>query len=502
MLLSYFYPDTGGFWGIKTLKNFYRHFLGPPSEDESSMTENTEPQHVESMTEFERKLWDLFIFSKRILGYDQISKLHMEWFETLLKNQFILLLAPRGHLKSTTISICYALWRLVQDHNTRILIVNETLSNARNFLREIKSHLIENPRFRSKYGAWDMTASKWSEDSVVIPRTRISKEASLSVGGVLGNLVSLHNDIIIADDPVSDKNSYTPHQRQKLLNWFRSVILPSLEPNGQLILTGTRWHSDDLYNHILHDPGFNHWTKIVEAAETRDEDGTRHVLFPERFTLEKLDQLHNTMGSSSYFCQMLNDVSGQAGSDFRIEWLRSCRYTERPKDMAIYCGVDLAVGVRERNSRFAYAVIGIPRGEKDAFILDAHRDRLSFPDQVKAIKRLCHVHRPNLIVVETNAFQQSMIQVLRTDEEASRMPVKGVTTQGDPQRRIKSLAPLLENGSLRLPDNLPDLEEEFLNFPMGSDDLLDAVWLALQGVQIQRTEPRVLFTDDLDQVVA
>ncbi|MFH1723795.1 MAG: hypothetical protein ABII00_04135 [Elusimicrobiota bacterium] len=448
------------------------------------------------MGESERRLWDLYVFAKRVLGYEQITKVHLDWFKELLENQCLLLLAPRGHFKSAAVTNAYALWRIAQDHALRILIVNETLINARKFLGVIKEHILTSERFRDRYGAWDMAASKWTEDSITIPRNRVLKEPSISVGGVLGNLVSLHNDLVILDDPVSNKNSTTPHQRQKLLNWFTNVILPAMEPNAQLVVVGTRWHTQDLYGHILENPGFAHWKKIIQAAEWKDENGRRQILFPERFTERKLDQLKGTMGTASYYCQMLNDVSGQEGSDFKIEWLRTCRYTEQPKDMAVYVGVDLAAGSKESHSRFAYVVVGIPRGDKDAYILDAYRAHIKFPEQVKTIKRICARYKPTITGIEANAYQQSMIQVLRVDPETSRLPIRGIFTSGDKQRRIRGLAPLFENGALRLPDNLLDLEEELLHFPMGSDDLLDALWLAMQSVHEQRMEPRISFTDE------
>ena len=450
-----------------------------------------------ALTDFEKKLWDLFVFAKRVLSYDQITELHLGWFKALLENQFLLLLAPRGHLKSTVVTTAYALWRLAQDHNERILIVSENLGNARTLFSGIKQHILGNEHFRERFGQWDMTASKWTEDSVFIPRTKFHKEPSLSAGGVMGNLVSLHNSLIILDDPVSDKNSYTPHQRAKLLNWFKSVILPALEPDGQLVVVGTRWHAQDLYGHILEDAGFKGWCKIVEAAEWKDESGNRRLLFPERFSPQKLDELKATMGTASYNCQMLNDVSGQEGSDFKIEWLRSCRYTERPPDMAIYIGVDLAAGSKESHSKFAYVVVGIPKGMKDAYILDAHRDHLKFPEQVKTIKRLWRVHKPITMGIENNAYQESMLQHLRADEETKNLSITGIHTSGDKQRRIRSLAVLFENGSLRMPDNLPDLEEELLHFPIGADDLLDALYLAMQCVNDKPREARITWTDDL-----
>lgn len=440
-------------------------------------------------------LEDLFTFSRETLGYDLLSGLHLKWMEALLHEQFLMLLAPRGHLKSTVATTCFPLWRLAQNRNLRVLIIAETLGMARKMLDAIKQHLVMNEKFRSRYGTWDTNASKWTEDSVIVPRTKIFKEPSLACGGVLGNLVSMHNDLIILDDVVSNTNSYTPGQRQKLLDWFASVILPALEPEGQLIVVGTRWHQMDLYGHILEGSGFGHWNKIVQRAEWKDEQGNRQLLFPERFSPAKLDELRGAMGTASYSLQLLNDVACQE-SEFKIEWLRSCRYTEWPKDQAIYIGVDLASGSKESHSRFGYVVIGIPRGDKDAYVLDAHRDHIQFPEQVKVIKRLCRIYKPVLMGIENNAYQQSLLQVLRVDEETSRLPIRGITTTGDKHRRIRSLAVLLENGAIRLPDNLPDLEEEFLHFPRGNDDLLDALYISLQGVQEMRVQPRIYYAGD------
>jgi hypothetical protein len=41
------------------------------------------------------------------------------------------------------------------------------------------------------------------------------------------------------------------------------------------------------------------------------------------------------------------------------------------------------------------------------------------------------------------------------------------------------------------------MEEELLHFPHGADDVLDALWLALQGVQMQRVEPKIIYAEDV-----
>ncbi len=441
-------------------------------------------------------LVDLFTFSRDVLEYKALTRLHLDWFQALLENQYLLLIAPRGHLKSTVVTTCYPLWRLARNPNLRILIIAETQSMARKLLDAIKQHITMNDNFRKLHGSWDANAAKWTEDSITIPRSRVVKEPSIACCGVLGNLVSMHNDLIILDDAVSNNNSQAPGLREKFQSWFTGVILPALEPDGQLCIVGTRWHQLDFYGHILSNPGFDHWKKIVQRAEWKDDDGRQHILFPERFSAKRLEVLKNMMGLSSYSLQMLNDVSVEE-SEFRIEWLNACRYTDRPDDMNIYVGVDLASGSKEAHSKFGYVVVGIPKGDKNAYVLDAHRANIQFPEQVNTIKHLCKALKPTLVCIESNAYQQSMLQVLRVDEETSRLPIRGITTTGDKQRRIRSLAVLFQNGALRLPQSLPDLEEELTNFPRGRDDLLDALYLSLQAVQEMRIAPRISFVDDL-----
>ena len=64
---------------------------------------------------------------------------------------------------------------------------------------------------------------------------------------------------------------------------------------------------------------------------------------------------------------------------------------------------------------------------------------------------------------------------------------------------------MFESGAIRLPRRevgvwVEQLEEELLQFPRAaSDDVLDALWIALQAVEAQRVEPRILFSDDIPE---
>ncbi|HOX23253.1 MAG TPA: hypothetical protein PLL10_07295, partial [Elusimicrobiales bacterium] len=132
----------------------------------------------------------------------------------------------------------------------------------------------------------------------------------------------------------------------------------------------------------------------------------------------------------------------------------------------------------------------------------AYRDRIPFNEQLKAAKRVYHLHHPRLIAVESNGYQAAFAESLRTDEETRRMPLKTINAADDKHARIRGLTPLFENGAIRLPKPngmawLTQLEEELLHFPNGTEDMLDALWLAIQGIETQRMEPRIVFASDL-----
>ena len=226
----------------------------------------------------------------------------------------------------------------------RILLVNEILDNAKGFLREIKGHITQNERFRERNGHWDLTADSWTEDRVQVPRTEIRKEPSIAVASVLGTVVSQHPSLVVLADPCSNRNTQTPHQRQKVITWFQKDLLPRLDDDGQLIVVMTRWHTEDLAGFIKNDPGYAHWKVIDLAAEHTDDAGQRHILFPERFSPEKLTQIKAQLGTAAYNCLYLNDPSGQEGADFRLSWIESGRYDRLPEDLTLFAGIDLAIG--------------------------------------------------------------------------------------------------------------------------------------------------------------
>ncbi len=192
----------------------------------------------------------LYLTAKILCGYKDITKYtHGDIVMTLESDsQRKLIVAPRGSFKSSLGVTAYCIWLLINHPNIRIFISSETYVNAKNFLREIKA-ILKSKQFVDIFG--DIEGSRWGESEITInTRTKIIKEASITVGSVGVIKVGQHFDVMLLDDMNSNKNSSSPENCQKIIDYYRYLI-SILEPEGTISVTATRYAALDLPGHLL-----------------------------------------------------------------------------------------------------------------------------------------------------------------------------------------------------------------------------------------------------------
>lgn len=207
----------------------------------------------ESVRDAEKDLClnDLYLFAKHCLGYnDLVSGTHHSIARALQDDtKRKLICVPRGCFKSTLSTIAYPMWLLEKNPNLRILIDSELYTNSKNFLREIKGHYQSNIRFRELFGEYKFPLMNESE--LIHPkRTKSLKEASIAVSGIGAQKTSTHWDVIIADDLSSYSNTKNPEVAKKTLDHYR-LYTSLLEPNGTMVVIGTRYSEIDIIGFII-----------------------------------------------------------------------------------------------------------------------------------------------------------------------------------------------------------------------------------------------------------
>lgn len=470
---------------------------------------------------------DLALFSEHTLGFNNANH-HREWYDILQdrvrtgreadwdsdlipsdgeKNRLIALLAPRSHAKSTVFTVNYPLWCIGNDPNIRILIVSAAQTQSEAFLREIKSHMSLNSAYRRIFGdlfpADVLSADKWTNTEIIVNRTNPKlKDPTVAVTSAGGTILGRRADIILCDDILDEKNTKTLEQRQKIRDWFDSVLMPVLEPDGRLIVVGTAWNKEDLYHNILQQKIYD----VRKRYKAVLDDDKKLVLWPERWSYAKLMQRKEQTGSLAFNKSYQNEAQSAEDSVFQIEWLQEAKRKGANRTfintlnyatwdmgrMRIAMGVDLAISKNNTSDYTAMSVIAESlNGMKLPLYMS--REKLSPAQTKEKIIALNARYKPDVVMVENNAYQES----LRLDiADTTSIPIRGYTTGGekyDPEIGINSLAIEFENGKWILPYSSQDPNTQqmvdilvggLLDFPDGhTEDLVMSLWFANTGLR-------------------
>lgn len=174
--------------------------------------------------------------------------------------------AQRGQAK-TTITACYAVWRLIHDPRTRILIVSAGSDMATEIANWVIQIIMNMPELAclKPDTSWGDRASVKAFDvhhSLKGPE----KSPSVACMGITSNIQGKRADVLIADDIESAKNSQTAVQRNRLAHLTKDFS--SICSNGDIIYLGTPQNNDSVYN-SLPSRGFEIriWTGRYPTAE-------------------------------------------------------------------------------------------------------------------------------------------------------------------------------------------------------------------------------------------
>lgn len=146
--------------------------------------------------------------------------------------------AQRGEAK-TTITGIYAVWRLIHDPTTRVLI----FSAGGDMAEEISNWVIQVIYGLEILSCLRPDTTKMGQRASVkrfdvhYHLKGAEKSPSVACMGITANMQGRRADILIADDIESSKNAYTENMREQLRHKMRDF--PSICSKGQIVYLGT-----------------------------------------------------------------------------------------------------------------------------------------------------------------------------------------------------------------------------------------------------------------------
>lgn len=154
-------------------------------------------------------------------------------------------------------------------------------------------------------------------------------------GGVGGAFTGFGSHCFIVDDAIKNRaEADSETVRNKIWNWYTSTAYSRLSEGGGMIIMMTPWHSDDLTGRILdkmkRGEGDEFTVFEFPAIATHDETYRKEgePLHPERYSLEKLEQIKKTVGMRDWAALYQQNPIPDGGGMFKQDWLQY--YDELP----------------------------------------------------------------------------------------------------------------------------------------------------------------------------
>lgn len=364
--------------------------------------------------------------------------------------------------------------------------------------------------------------------------------------GVLGSRCN----IIVVDDPVPEEHASSEAERNNLYEWFTMAAATAPAPLrlsrhehylNKLFVVGTSFHLDDLFHRLVRTGTYKQL--LLKAVDEEGRTLSPRFCYRNREELErsahenvkdaellklieegKITNLYDyerANGSRAFYLRYQNMPTDPSLQLFQREWFEGgpgplaptkegypgCLDAHlslgepRRDGWRYFTGVDPMSGHRTQSTvNFACVTLGYNPEDKTRSIYlvdldfgpyDLVSDNPTRRTQVDIV--LDHVRRyGSRIIIENNAQQAAWQQVIR--KEASRrgmlVLITGHYTSAQKKVSFKdgigAMAPMIENGQLRLPWRMPtdkrvvsQLIEEAVNYPLyATDDVLCAFWFA------------------------
>jgi phage terminase large subunit-like protein len=474
---------------------------------------------------------DLFFLCYGALGYDLLSKnLHghlARWLEATRGYRYRMQLLPRGHYKSTIITVGESVQMGLPNvanvphvpysygPNNKILLAHENRESASRFLFEIAEAFLSKELMLYLFPECVPSKRKQriNKYELDLPRTEHHKEPTYDTIGAGGAAQGRHYYHIKMDDLVGEDARDSPTVMKRVLTWFDNVqsLLTRLKYDGW-DLTGTRWSAGDVYAHAEEKFGLDRKVSILNAYSPEQISKIKHgklvayirgaiergePIFPEEFTLEDLEVIRAS--PKVWAAQYANNPQDSELTKFSRDWLRF--YNVSGDHLIVFDGegtrrvdvwsldrlvmIDPSVGATDDADETGIIITGTDKN-LNIYILDVIKARLLPPELVDLILELQVKWSPRLISIEEVAFSSVYKYWLHERTKNSRVspsiyPYKPGSKRSK-QARIEGLTNYFAAGQVYLQQGMHDFLDEYEWFPLGkSQHLLDAL---AQGPEI------------------
>jgi hypothetical protein len=419
-----------------------------------------------------------------------------EWNDLAGKHDRLVLWAFMESGKTSVLSVARTLWELGRDPTLRFVIVSATSGQAIKIASIVARYIESSEELHKVFpGLLPDASMPWNTEQLTVKRPTLSKDPSIQVLGIGGNIQGARVDRAILDDVLTRDNCHTAYMRDGTLDWYLKSIPGRLTKRGKVLLICNAFHPDDLAHRLAKNPRFRGFKFPILK-----KDGTS--LWPRAWPPERIQARMAELGPIESKSQLMCQAISDALSRFRREWIDKCKLRgegkttiyalrEIPAGCKVYIGVDLAVGRKKSNARTVYFVLLIhPNGDRQLLWIEAGRfmaDKIM--DNVVDLYQRFH----GIFVVENVQAQDYLVQLLQKWTAIPIIPFTTGKNKADPSFGVEAMGIEFATGKWIIPNQNGQCDPEvqiWLDEMMAyhpdahTGDSLMSSWFAKEGERL------------------
>lgn len=333
---------------------------------------------------------------------------------------------------SVQIAIAESLRIVGNNHNVRIKIINAIDQYAIDRVKTLRNYIENSEEYNRVYPHVQRGEGDWTAHRIYVQRDSMSIDPTIEARGILSTGISGRADVLIFDDPVDVDSITSEKVRDSARMAYRNVWMSRLVDTGFVIYICTRWHDEDLTKEILDSGGYSVLIhRVSQSLNCITQEricGKKIEKMPSLelcsfFGVEAMKTRLNEIGEAAFnrgFRQM-----GVTDGELSFRHFAQCivRGVEPPKAVHHYIGVDLSGEQRKGN---VICVVGTDN-INNKWVADIQSGNWSSPETAEMIAQLNSKYIPHVIMVENNAYQQSLIDWMSTKDYRG-LPIQPFTT--------------------------------------------------------------------------
>lgn len=379
----------------KVLESGARSFAKPKPSDRVGYGRT---HGTDNLLAYSRYLSDKFFTPKHV-------KLIAEKLTLVEKGRIkkLIITMPPRHGKSNLCTKIFPTWYLGKHPDHEIIVSSYSGDKAIEFTRW-QRNTVESDLYHDIF-----------PKIITCDDSRASRRWEITAGGVVvgagvdGPITGRGANLAIIDDPIKNyQEAMSETMQENVWEWYCSTFLSRIYEDTAQIIIMTRWSSDDLVGRLIEKDGLvengGSWTLLKLPAI--DTDG--NALWPEKFSVEFLMSLRETMGEKIFMA-----LYQQEPIDLTERLFDNPFFEESPEGFRNRAYLDPAFG---GSDSCALSIGNATSSDSDAlfYLTGGYLWRSTIDETYNRVIAHCKKHNVEILFVESNQAQVVIAHELRT----------------------------------------------------------------------------------------